>query len=74
MMEKRFEITSGLQGETLVRKGLHRKQVTAAQIRITPDLNVIKIGGHAAIDYGREVMGPLIEELGELSKKHQMLI
>jgi len=32
--------------------------VTGEQIRITPELNVIKIGGHAAIDYGREVMYP----------------
>src|SRR5512136_3454388 len=73
-MEKRIEINSGLQGETLVRKGLHRKRATREQIRITPDLNVIKIGGHAAIDYGRDVMYPLIEELGQLSKKYQMLI
>ena len=73
-MEKRFEINSGLQGETLVRKGLHRKRAAGEQIRITPDLNVIKIGGHAAIDYGREVMYPLVEELGRLSKEHQMLI
>src|SRR5512136_3496329 len=73
-MEKRIEINSGLQGETLVRKGLHRKRSAGEQIRITPDLNVIKIGGHAAIDYGREVMYPLMEELGQLSKKYQMLI
>ncbi len=46
-MEKRFEIGSGLQGETLVRKGLHRKRISGEQIRITPELNVIKIGGHA---------------------------
>ena len=73
-MNKRFEISSGLQGETLVRKGLHRKRATGEQIRITPELNVIKIGGHAAIDYGREVMYPLMEELGQLSTSHQMLI
>ena len=73
-MEKRFEIASGLQGETLVRKRVHRKRAAGEQIRITPDLNVIKIGGHAAIDYGREVMYPLVEELGRLSKEHQMLI
>ena len=73
-MNKRFEIGSGLRGETLVRKGLHRKKKSGEQIRITPDLNVIKIGGHAAIDYGREVMYPLVEEIGELSKEHQLLV
>jgi molybdenum storage protein len=73
-MEKRFELLSGLQGETLVRKGMQRKGGPREQIRIAPDLNVIKIGGHGAIDYGRQVMHPLCEEIGELSKKHQMLV
>ena len=73
-MKKRFELLSGLQGETLVRKGMHRKGGTRDQIRIAPDLNVIKIGGHGAIDYGRQVMHPLCEEIGGLSKKNQMLV
>jgi molybdenum storage protein len=37
-------------------------------------MNVIKIGGHGAIDYGREVMFPLCKEIGELSKKNQLLV
>jgi molybdenum storage protein len=73
-MGKRFELKSGLQGETLVRKGLHAKRSTTPQIRIAPEINVVKIGGHGAVDYGREVMFPLCEEIGELSKKHQLLV
>ena len=73
-MKKRFELQSGLQGETLVRRGMDTKGAAKDQIRITPDMNVIKIGGHGAIDYGRRVMHPLCEEIGELSKKHQMLV
>ncbi|MFA4875820.1 MAG: uridylate kinase [Methanoregula sp.] len=73
-MKKRFELRSGLQGETLVRKGLQKKLPQTEQIRIAPDINVIKIGGHGAIDYGREVMHPLCEEIGELSKKHKLLV
>jgi len=73
-MKHRFELTSGLQGETLVRKGMQKEKKTEQNIRIAPELNVIKIGGHGAIDYGREVMYPLCEELGALSKKHQILI
>jgi molybdenum storage protein len=72
--EKRIELTSGLQGETLVRKRMRQARPAGEQIRITPDLNVIKIGGHAAIDYGRSVMNPLLEEIGTLSKKHQILL
>jgi molybdenum storage protein len=74
-MKNRFELESGLQGETLVRKGMMKtKRKTSEQIRIAPDINIIKIGGHGAIDYGREVMHPLCEEIGELSKKHKLLV
>jgi len=74
-MAKRLELKSGLQGETLVRKGMMKKRRKASeQIRIAPDINIIKIGGHGAIDYGREVMHPLCEEIGELSKKHELLV
>jgi len=73
-MKGRFELKSGLMGETLVRKKGHRRQAAGEQIRITPELNVIKIGGHAAIDYGKKVMHPLLDEIGQLSKKHQILL
>jgi molybdenum storage protein len=73
-MKNRFELLSGLQGETLVRKSMKRKRSAGEQIRIAPDINVIKIGGHGAIDYGRDVMFPLCEEMGRLSKKHQLLV
>lgn len=73
-MKKRFELNSGLQGETLVRKGMKQRRPASEQIRIAPEINVVKIGGHGAIDYGREVMHPLCEEIGRLSKKHQLLV
>lgn len=73
-MKNRFELRSGLQGETLVRKRMKKQRSINEQIRIAPDINIIKIGGHGAIDYGREVMHPLCEEIGVLSKKHQLLV
>ncbi len=73
-MKKRFELRSGLQGETLVRKGMMKSRPAGGQIRIAPGINVIKIGGHGAIDYGREVMHPLCREIGELSKNHKLLV
>ncbi|MCX6682580.1 MAG: uridylate kinase [Methanoregula sp.] len=73
-MKRRLEMKSGLQGETLVRKHMRKGKSAEQQIRIAPDLNVIKIGGHGAIDYGRAVMYPLCAELGELSAKHQILV
>ncbi len=74
MKHQRLELQSGLQGETLVRKHMKRKGPARDQIRIAPDLNVIKIGGHGAIDYGRDVMYPLCEEIGKISKKHKLLV
>lgn len=71
-MAERREIESALRGETLVRKGLKHRQTT--QLRLVPDLNVVKIGGHGIIDYGREVVLPLMEEIGELSKQHKILV
>ena len=74
-MKKRFDLRSGLMGETLVRRGMAKeKRKSFGQIRIAPEINVIKIGGHGAIDYGREVMLPLCEEIGNLSKKNQLLV
>ena len=74
MMKGRLELRSGLQGETLVRKGMRRRGPVTEQIRIAPEMNVVKIGGHGAIDYGRGIMFPLCEEIGSLSKKHQILV
>ena len=70
----RFGIKSGLEGETLVRKGLMKKTARGGTLRILPELNVVKIGGHAAVDYGKKVMIPLLGEIGELSKEHQILL
>ena len=72
-MSGRHEIENKLKGETLGRKGLMKRH-TVEQIRLVPQLNVVKIGGHGIIDYGREVVLPLMEEIGELSRKEKMLI
>jgi molybdenum storage protein len=72
-MSRRYEIETKLKGETLVRKGLRRHE-GIAPLRLVPDLNVVKIGGHGIIDYGRDVLLPLLEEIGELSKQHKILV
>ena len=70
-MTVRREIDTPLRGETLVRKGLKHRQT--ASLRLVPELNVVKIGGHGIIDYGREVVLPLVEEIGDLSRQHKIL-
>lgn len=73
-MHNRREINNKLQGETLVRKSLMKKHQDIARLRLVPDLNVVKIGGHGVIDFGKEVVIPLMKEIGELSAMHKMLI
>ena len=73
-MSQRHEIESRLKGESLVSRSLLHRQQGIEQLRIVPELHVVKIGGHGAIDYGREVLLPLLEEIGELSRRHQILV
>lgn len=73
-MSGRHELETKLKGETLVRKGLLKKHSEIPQLRLVPDLNVVKIGGHGVIDFGREVVLPLMEEIGEISKRHKLLV
>jgi molybdenum storage protein len=71
----RYELSGRLQGETLVRQQTDvEKESRKHLIRIAPSLNVVKIGGHGAIDYGKEVMFPLVSEIGELATRHQILV
>lgn len=73
-MAKRHEVNNRLQGETLVRKGLMQKHDHIQPMRLIPDLQVVKIGGHGTIDFGREIVMPLLEEIGEQVKDHKMLV
>ncbi len=73
-MNKRHEISNKLQGETLVRKKLFDRYKDRPLVRILPGLNVIKIGGHGIIDYGHDVVLPLVQELGSLSTQNELLI
>ena len=73
MSRKRFELQNKLQGESLVRKGLLQSYAGRSQIRLLPDLSVVKVGGHGIIDYGKSVVMPLVREIGELSQTHQIL-
>ena len=73
-MHRRFELDNKLKGETLSRRSLLAAYRNRPRLRLMPELNVVKIGGHGIIDYGREVLMPLINEIGGLSKDNQMLV
>ncbi len=73
-MPRRLPLESKLKDETLVRKTPIEGSTGEAQLRILPELNVVKLGGHGTLDYGRTVVLPLVEELGHLSRKNQLLV
>ena len=73
-MQKRREIKNRLQGETLVRKSLEYGEQQNRTVRIAPELNVVKIGGHGTVDFGSPVLLPLLQEIVELKDQHDMLI
>src|SRR5271169_6476455 len=50
------------------------KAAKAAEFRILPDANVVKIGGQSVIDRGRAAVYPLVEEIVTARKTHKMLI
>jgi len=70
----RKSLESNLKGETLSRFGLLAGQESITPLRIAPDLNVVKIGGHGVIDYGSVAVNPLIDEIKALSAIYPMLI
>jgi len=73
-MHERRNLESKLKNESLVRRGLLRQYDGRPQMRIAPELNVIKIGGHGIIDYGAPVVKPLVEEIAANVREHKMLI
>ncbi len=43
-------------------------------LRILPDVNVIKLGGQSIMDRGAAAVLPLVEEIAQAKKEHQILI
>jgi molybdenum storage protein len=43
-------------------------------IRVLPDVNVIKIGGQSIFDRGKAAIWPLVEELADCAKNHQIIL
>lgn len=70
----RMNLASSLSEETLSRSGLLSEQDSIHPIRISPELSVVKIGGHGVIDYGKKVVLPLADEIRRLAPVMPLLI
>jgi molybdenum storage protein len=68
------ELEALLMERSLTDEELLRATDSAPDYRILPDATVIKIGGQSIIDRGRAAVYPLIDEIVEARKDHQLLI
>jgi len=68
------ELEALLMERSLTDEELLRATDEAPDYRILPDATVIKIGGQSVIDRGRAAVYPLIDEIVEARKNHQLLI
>ena len=68
------ELEALLMERSLTDEELLRATDAAPDYRILPDATVIKIGGQSVIDRGRSAVYPLIDEIVEARKNHQLLI
>ena len=69
-----LELEALLMERSLTDPDLQAKANAAADFRILPDANVIKIGGQSVIDRGRAAVYPLVDEIVAARKMHKMLI
>jgi len=70
----RKTIGTQLEGRSLAARGLLDGTDYESAIRVLPDVNVIKIGGQSIMDRGRAAVFPLVEEIAQAAKMHQILI
>ncbi len=61
-------------GESLVRKSLYDDMDIPPQLRLFPDVNVVKIGGQSICDRGIKALPAIIKEIVSVKKKHKILL
>src|SRR2546423_7564918 len=74
MSNEMAELEALLMERSLTDEELMRATESAPEYRILPDATGIKIGGQSVIDRGRAAVYPLIDEIVEARKDHQLLI
>jgi molybdenum storage protein len=74
MSNETSELEALLMARSLTDEELLRATDAAPDFRILPDATVVKIGGQSVIDRGRSAVYPLVDELVEARKNHQLLI
>lgn len=71
---RRLHVKSKLMGESLVSKKLWEALPEAPQVRLFPDVNVLKIGGQSICDRGAKALPGVIKEIVANKAQHKMLL
>ncbi len=71
---KRLHIKSRLMGESLVGKSFIDGLGIAAQVRLYPEVSILKIGGQSICDRGVKALPPIIKEIADNKKDYKMFI
>jgi molybdenum storage protein len=70
----RLDIRSRFTAESLLDKDLIASTHAEQEIRVYPDLNIVKLGGLSILDRGKAAVFPLVEEIIENRGRHKMVI
>ncbi|HME41806.1 MAG TPA: hypothetical protein VKF36_01865 [Syntrophorhabdales bacterium] len=71
---RRLHIKSKLMGESLVSKSFIEGLGIAPQIRLYPEVNILKVGGQSICDRGIKALPQIVAEIAENKKEHKMLV
>jgi hypothetical protein len=71
---KRLHVKSKLMGESLVSKRFVESLPQAPQVRLFPDVHVLKVGGQSICDRGVKALPGIIREITANKAKHKMLL
>jgi len=71
---KRLHVKSKLMGESLVSKSFIEELEVSPQLRLFPDVNILKIGGQSICDRGIRAVPAIIKEIVANKEEHKILI
>lgn len=72
--DRRHHVESLLMRESLVDRDVMANAGGGEVVRMLPDVHVVKIGGRSIVDRGREILPPLIDELGEILETRKLIL
>ena len=71
---KRLHVKSRLMGESLVSRAFIEQLEVAPQIRLYPDVAIVKIGGQSICDRGINALPGILKEIAASRREHKVLV